>query len=690
MPVRPTYPGVYIEEIPSGVRPIAGVATSTAAFIGTFRKGLINEAVQLLSLADFEREYGGLDRSSEASYAVQQFFLNGGTEAWVVRIGQTETDEGPPALVPTAAARGTLKSFAGTPVLDFVAGRRIRGASADNPGDWGNFLRVEVEHSDATDESLFTLFVSEVAVTGNRTTVLQTETFRNMTMRPDRANYAVEVVNQGSRLIYLVRRSAPNVFDPPAASGTVSGDVADPTPASDLDDLEITLTLGSPPAAAPGMPVTLAFSGLPTVPAVPPPLTPGLFIQWTAALQAAIRNAGTDPDVLPEHRAYFTGATVNMLGDGSADNPRRFVIRAGKGSQPYDLAAQFSFGGTSASSYGLNTPTITGPQQIRPLTTLGNDGTIVDTTTIPPTYLVPTGAFRGNALLKTGLYALDDMDLVNIISMPDVPRIRPTTPSAALSVYAEAITYAENRRSMIIVDVPERVVTIDQMQTWLAENESLRHPNSVVYYPRTFTPDPLNQNRQRSLASSGTIGGLWARTDAARGVWKAPAGTDARLRNVESLTYVMTDLENGTLNPLGVNCLRNFPVYSNICWGARTLDGADALASDWKYVPVRRTTLYIEESLYRGTKWVVFEPNDEPLWAQIRLNVGAFMHDLFRNGAFQGTTPREAYFVKCDGETTTQSDIDNGIVNIEVGFAPLKPAEFVIIKIQQIARVTVE
>jgi hypothetical protein len=170
-----------------------------------------------------------------------------------------------------------------------------------------------------------------------------------------------------------------------------------------------------------------------------------------------------------------------------------------------------------------------------------------------------------------------------------------------------------------------------------------------------------------------------------RGVWKAPAGTEASLINVQALDYVLTDLENGALNPLGINCLRTFPIYSNICWGARTLDGADQLASDWKYVPVRRLTLFLEESLYRGTKWVVFEPNDEPLWAQIRLNVGAFMQDLFRKGAFQGTTPKEAYLVKCDGDTTTQNDIDNGIVNIMVGFAPLKPAEFVILNIQQIA-----
>jgi phage tail sheath protein FI len=254
------------------------------------------------------------------------------------------------------------------------------------------------------------------------------------------------------------------------------------------------------------------------------------------------------------------------------------------------------------------------------------------------------------------------------------------------TLYTEAIGYVEDRRAMLIVDIQADVANQTQMQTWLSDNDGLRHPNTAVYFPRINAPDPLNENRPRSLGAGGAMAGLWARTDTARGVWKAPAGTEATLRNVESLGYKLTDQENGQLNPLGANCLRNFPVYGNIAWGARTLDGADLRASDWKYVPVRRTTLFIEESLFRGTKWVVFEPNDEPLWSQIRLNVGAFMQDLFRKGAFQGTTPKEAYFVKCDSETTTQTDIDNGIVNIEVGFAPLKPAEFVILKIQQIVR----
>ncbi len=171
----------------------------------------------------------------------------------------------------------------------------------------------------------------------------------------------------------------------------------------------------------------------------------------------------------------------------------------------------------------------------------------------------------------------------------------------------------------------------------------------------------------------------------ARGVWKAPGGTDATINGIQGLAVELNDNANGRLNPIGINCLRTFPVYGRVVWGARTLRGADQLADEYKYLPVRRTALYIEESLYRGLKWVVFEPNDEPLWAQIRLNVGAFMHNLFRQGAFQGTTPRDAYLVKCDKETTTQNDVNLGIVNVVVGFAPLKPAEFVIVKIQQLA-----
>jgi phage tail sheath protein FI len=175
-----------------------------------------------------------------------------------------------------------------------------------------------------------------------------------------------------------------------------------------------------------------------------------------------------------------------------------------------------------------------------------------------------------------------------------------------------------------------------------------------------------------------------ARIDGSRGVWKAPAGTEADVRGIIGVDCRFSDGENGVMNPKGINTIRIFP-NGIVNWGARTMDGDDSFASEYKYIPIRRLALYMEESLYRGLKWVVFEPNDEPLWSQIRLNVGAFMHNLFRQGAFQGQTPRDAYFVRCDANTTTQNDRNLGIVNIMVGFAPLKPAEFVVIYLQQMA-----
>ena len=209
--------------------------------------------------------------------------------------------------------------------------------------------------------------------------------------------------------------------------------------------------------------------------------------------------------------------------------------------------------------------------------------------------------------------------------------------------------------------------------------------NAALFFPRLVERDPLRENRLAVFAASGAVAGVMARTDTERGVWKAPAGLAATISGAADLSVPLTDAENGQLNPLGINCLITKPVVGPVVWGTRTRQGHDALASEWKYIPIRRLALFIEESLFRGTQWVVFEPNDEPLWAQIRLNVGAFMHDLFRQGAFQGQTPNEAYLVKVDKETTTQSDINLGVVNIIVGFAPLKPAEFVVLKIKQLA-----
>jgi len=295
------------------------------------------------------------------------------------------------------------------------------------------------------------------------------------------------------------------------------------------------------------------------------------------------------------------------------------------------------------------------------------------------------GDTPGAQALIDALAPLDKVDLFNLLIIAHTDELLDTD---AAQVAASATTYAEGRRAFYLFDVPNAETPRDEIpeiEDYFDQNGTLRHKNLATYFPRPMIADPLNEFRLRAVPASGTIAGLYARIDAERGVWKAPAGLEAVLRGVQRLEYVMTDAENGVLNPIGINCLRRFPIAGNVCWGARTLVGADLLASEWKYVPVRRLALFLEESLYRGTQFAVFEPNDEPLWSQIRLNVGSFMQSLFLQGAFQGQTPRQAYLVKCDSETTTQDDINHGIVNILVGFAPLKPAEFVIIRIQQLA-----
>jgi hypothetical protein len=258
-------------------------------------------------------------------------------------------------------------------------------------------------------------------------------------------------------------------------------------------------------------------------------------------------------------------------------------------------------------------------------------------------------------------------------------------PDAAVpitSIYGNASIFCQQRRAFLLMDPPPSWTTAQQAATGVAAlRVGLVKDYSAIFFPRITVSQ---SGRNVNVGPAGAMAGLFARIDGTRGVWKAPAGTEADIRGIVGLEYKLSDGENGLTNPRAVNTLRIF-ADGIVSWGGRTNDGDDSFASDYKYIPIRRLALYIEESLYRGLQWVVFEPNDEPLWSQIRLNVGSFMHDLFRQGAFQGTTPSVAYFVKCDSETTTASDQNLGIVNIMVGFAPLKPAEFVILYLQQMA-----
>ena len=640
MPVTPTYPGVYVEEIPSGVRTITGVSTSVAAFIDLFKRGPLNKAVQLFSMGDFGREFGGLDANSEASYAIQQFFLNGGTEAWAVRV-----------------ASGTLAKA--TAVLAATAGGdEALTVTAISEGAWGNNLRATVDTVGAATGE-FNLTISEFAAVGGAAVLANQEVFRNLSMDSTKANFVGTVVNDpnsGSKLA----RVTPSGATAPLINGTQSGDLA--ASLSLTTDLpEVNITIGS------DGPFTAKFGAKPTTLAAA-----------RGMLESAIRAAAAD-------KPAFSGATVTVLGNkllvlAGSGSPSATIIFAASGTDTKTAGELKLTGATGATvnvqTYKLGlTAAVGGTAQLAGVE--GKDGA-------PP----DAAALIGDENAKTGLFALADVDLFNILCIPRaaiVSGANALTAVQAATVIAAATQYCARRRAFFVADTPNNVDDVTEIKDWLNTNATLRSRNAALYFPRVKIADPLNDFRLRTVGASGTVAGLYARTDSARGVWKAPAGTEASLVNVQGLDYRLTDPENGALNPLAINCLRNFPVYGNVAWGARTLDGADQQASEWKYVPVRRLALFLEESLYRGLKWVVFEPNDEPLWAQIRLNTGAFLHNLFRQGAFQGTTPREAYFVKCDKETTTQNDRNLGIVNIIVGFAPLKPAEFVIIKLQQMA-----
>jgi phage tail sheath protein FI len=655
MPVIPTFPGVYIEEIPSGVRTISGVSTSVTAFVGYTARGLDNRATRIFSFADFERACGGLDRESELSYAVQQFFANGGSEAYVVRVPRHNA----------IAASIDLPDGTGATVLTVTALSR---------GAWANSVIVDVNYDGIpeADDQAFNLVITDLS-TG------AIETFANVTMDAATSNYAVARVNDednGSALVSVAVSGA----NPgrPKQSGTVGNDI----PPESLQDLSpitsysIRVTSDLPTDAITNLEVTVLEPGE-QVPGSILGLCRLLESRTNLALQQALPgatircapgglgrsirvNAFFSPSLIPgalHARITFGHGAVP---EGDADAFLKLVDRV-----------------PNVAHYWLGVGTV-GPD----LGTAGVDGTILPT----------TADLIGSESAFTGIYALDKVDLFNLLAIPDATRALPSDPRKLdadnvepNSIFSAAMAYCKKRRAFLIVDPPPDVDDVAAAVDWITTELAVHDVNGAAYFPRLKLRDPLNDFQMRVFAPCGAVAGLYSRIDVARGVWKAPAGTEATLTGVQGLVYALTDAENGALNPLGLNCFRTFPVFGSVAWGARTLVGADAAASEWKYVPVRRLALFMEESLYRGLVWTIFEGNDDRLWSQIRLNVGAFMQNLFRQGAFQGTTPREAYFVKCDKDTTTQNDINLGIVNVIVGFAPLKPAEFVIIKIQQMA-----
>ncbi|WP_438452729.1 phage tail sheath family protein [Streptomyces asiaticus] len=496
---------------------------------------------------------------------------------------------------------------------------------AKEPGHWGSGLRLAVDYDTPCPEETFNLHVLDARGTSR-------ESFANLSMDPAHGRHAETVINAGSALI-RVKAVGEGRPDP---SGTVSKPFA-----NELPDLEVELTvkIGE---------VERAFT------LYDPDCDGEAPCDVTELALFLERKLRALPDAPGKHA--FAGTEVTAFG-------RRLQVVAGS-IDPDDVVR---FLGECANDLGLEA-SVNPP--VFPLSG-GEDG-------------APPGPrdLIGSEAAKTGLQALRDIEDVNLLSLPELAGYESV--GDMVTVLSAADRLCRERRIFLLVDAPSAWGSVDAARAGIGAFEPVRSDHAALYFPHLRLTDPLT-GRLRAFPPSGALAGVMARTDGERGVWKAPAGTEARLAGVYSLAVQLTDRENGLLNPLGINCLRTFPVVGPLVWGARTLRGADALDSEWKYVPVRRLALHIEESLRRGLQWVVFEPNTEQLWQQIRLNASGYLHTLFEKGAFKGGTPRQAYFVKCDKDTTTDEDIANGVVNVVVGIAPVKPAEFVIVKIQQMA-----
>ncbi len=287
----------------------------------------------------------------------------------------------------------------------------------------------------------------------------------------------------------------------------------------------------------------------------------------------------------------------------------------------------------------------------------------------------------GTADKKTGLHALDDVNDVNFIAIPG---------ASDPAVVGAAAGYCGIRQDcFFIADTPgkrEKDTPLTEpvhARDFMRNKVSPKNSYAALYYPWLEIADRAGagKNPKRHVPPSGFIAGLYARIDNLRGVWKAPAGTEAGIIGAVGLEYSVTDSEQDILNPVGVNCIRHFADSGLVVWGARTF--ATASDAEYRYVPVRRYTIYLRQSIYRGTQWAVFEPNDAPLWGQLKANIDDFLMGEFRKGALAGATPEQAFDVKCDAELNPESEVNAGRVNMEIRFAPLKPAEFVVIRISQ-------
>ncbi len=614
------HPGVYVEEVPSGVRPIEGVSTSTAAFLGRAERGLLDRAYMVTSFTEFEANYGTFLSDSYLAHAALHFFNNGGKRLYIVRVAKDAA----------TAAVGISDRKASAELTMTVA--------ASSAGGWGNSLEVVVADGTADPGDDFRLTVQQDGVAA--------ETFDNLSMNPDALNFAELIVNASSRLVRVTVAAA---NESTTAGTSVSGASAAATLPADRRRFRINIDSDGPQT------VTLAD-----------PVTTGGEI--AAAIQTAVRaltplRASTPGTAYSAFTAAFA-LGVYTLTSGAAGKRSSVVVTNDPAA---NAATLLKLGGTNGGAEA------TGAAVLRPAvgTYLLGDGTVAGATlSVTPG---SDGTTPQPSDYINAFSMLDPVGDVNIVAVPGIGS-RPVVEAGS--------NYCQQRMDCFYVaDMTATDDTKEEAQTYV-NSLTVKSSYAAVYFPWLKMVDPTGASLDPiAVPPSGFVTGMYARIDARRGVFKAPAGTEANIGGAVGVTKVISDAEQDTLNPIGVNVIRFFAASGLVIWGARTL--ATQSDPEYRYVPIRRFAVFLEQSIYRGIQWAVFEPNGEDLWASLRLNIGAFMLTQFRNGAFQGDTPAKAFFVKCDAETNPQDQINAGIVTVLVGFAPLRPAEFVVIRISQ-------
>ncbi|HET7461535.1 MAG TPA: phage tail sheath C-terminal domain-containing protein [Longimicrobium sp.] len=646
-----TAPGVYVEEVPSGVRPIQAAGTSTAAFFGEAERGPVDTVTKIFNFTDFQTVYGGfLAGGRYLAHSVYHFFNNGGAACYVGRVA-------PGALT----AGVTVQDRAGAPQASLTF-------NAVSPGAWGNGVMVRVSSAASTNPAnRFNLTVHTDPATPGDPPVL-VESYADLSMNPADPAYVETVVN--SRSVYV--RVAVNTGNTNQIKGYSESAVIDVNGAALLgvNHRDFRININGDGFRTVDLTTALQGKDLTKI--------EDIRAAMETAITALTPLRGSTP------AASYSGAKVTFATTSAPDGRLR-ITAGGTASASSSVLVQDATDPlrNAAGLLGLGPRNggteVQGSASMRPADSAVGDYYFLGDDTVAGTVTaVSLGDDGGVPQDQDFIDALPRLDTVRDVSLLAIPGI------GSEAVVDAAMNYCSNRPLSDVFFIGDMAATDDTYAEAIAYRDTLNNPNSygAVYFPWLRTLDPTGASAEPIVVPpSGFMAGVYGRTDARRGVWKAPAGTEAIVAGAVGLAAELNEVQHGDLNnhPKSVSVIRRFPATGIVAWGARTVSSDP----EYNYIPVRRMAIFLRVSIYNGIQWAVFEPNDAPLWASLRLNIGSFMNTMFRRGAFAGSTPSQAYFVKCDAETTTQADIDLGIVNVLVGFAPLKPAEFVVVRISQ-------